>query len=136
MIEKMNKIKNVIPILLVFTGILLAGADLINFSAKSSGSNIVVTWQTSNEVNVKQFVVERKTVNGNFIELGVVYPQADRNYEFVDKSAFKSYDQIYVYRLKIVDNDGSETYSWESSVVHNVSGVVKKTWGSIKALFR
>jgi len=128
-------IKNIIALILVFAGILFAGASLVSFYAKYNGSNIVVTWQTSNEVNVKQFVVQRKTLNGGYVDLGVVYPQADKDYEFVDKSTFKSNDQIYVYKLKIVDNDGSESYSGESSVVLNVSSV-KRTWGSIKALFR
>lgn len=131
----MHKIKNIIALILVFAGILCAGASLVSFSAKYNGSNIVVSWQTSNEVNVKQFVVQRKTLNGGYVDLGVVYPQADKDYEFVDKTAFKSNDQIYVYKLKIVDNDGSESYSGESSVVLNVSSV-KRTWGSIKALFR
>ncbi|MCL4547730.1 MAG: hypothetical protein M1495_04085 [Bacteroidetes bacterium] len=131
----MNKTKNIIAILLVFTGILFAGADLVKFAARSNGSNIVIRWQTSTETNVKQFVIERKTVNGSFVEIGVVYPQADKNYEYVDQTAFKASDQLYVYRLKIVDNDGTTSFSWEVAVPHNVSSV-KRTWGSIKALFR
>lgn len=131
----MKTIRNVILFLLIFGGILLAGTDLLKFSARSNGNNIIVSWQTSTETNLKQFVIERKTVNGSFSEIGVVYPQADKNYEFVDQTAFKATDQLYVYRLKIVDNDGSVTYSWEVAVPHNVSSV-KRTWGSIKALFR
>lgn len=131
----MHNIKNIIAILLVFAGILLAGADLLKFTARSSGGNIVVNWQTTTETNLKQFVVERKTLNGSFVEIGVVNPQADKNYEYVDQTAFKVSDQLYVYRLKIVDNDGSVSYSWEVAVPHNVSSV-KRTWGSIKALFR
>jgi len=42
---------------------------------------------------------------------------------------------IFIYRLKIVDTNGQASYSNEVSVSHNVSGV-KRTWGSIKAMFR
>jgi hypothetical protein len=112
-----------------------AGVDLLKFSARSQNGNVVVSWQTVTESNLKHFVVERKTVNGSFIELGNVAPRSDKNYEYVDQSAFKTSDQLYVYQLKIVDNDGSVSYSREIQVAHNVSSV-KRTWGSIKALFR
>ncbi|OGV06387.1 MAG: hypothetical protein A3J84_03720 [Ignavibacteria bacterium RIFOXYA2_FULL_37_17] len=88
------------------------------------------------ESNLNRFVVERKTVNGSFMELGNVAPRSDKNYEYVDQSAFKTSDQLYIYRLKIVDNDGSVSYSEEKAVAHNVSNITKRTWGSIKALFR
>ncbi len=131
----MNKINNIITILLIFASIVLGGIDLIQFTARSNGSSIVIRWQTSRETNLKQYVVERKTVNGSFSEIGVVYPQADKNYEYVDQTVFKTSEQLYVYRLKIVDNDGTTSYSGEVSAPHNVSSV-KRTWGSIKALFR
>ena len=59
------------------------------------------------------------------------------NYEYTDQTAFKTNDQVYKYRIEIVDKDGSLSYSKEMSVLHNngISGV-KRTWGSIKALFR
>lgn len=129
------KIKYTISFLLISAIFVFAGAELIKFNARSQNGNVVVQWQTINETNLKHFVVERKTVNGSFIELSVIEPRADKNYEFVDQSAFKGNDVLYVYRLKIVDNDGSFSYSWEVAVPHNVSSV-KRTWGSIKALFR
>lgn len=113
-----------------------AGVDLLKFSARSQNGNVIVAWQTVTESNLNHFVVERKTVNGSFMEIGNVAPRSDKNYEYVDQSAFKTSDQLYVYRLKIVDNDGSVSYSEEKAVAHNVSSVTKRTWGSIKALFR
>lgn len=130
------KSKSIIALLILSAGILLAGAQLLKFNVRSSSGNIVVEWQTSSETNLKQFVVERKTYNGSFIEVGSVLPRADRNYEFVDQTAFKTSDQLYIYRLKIVDNDGSVSYSEEKSVAHSNVSSVKRTWGSIKALFR
>ncbi|MCX7876619.1 MAG: hypothetical protein N2321_10700 [Melioribacteraceae bacterium] len=124
-----------ILLLLVAAVNVFAGADILKLSARSQNGNVIVFWQSSSESNLKHYIVERKTVNGNFIEVGIVQPRSDRNYEFVDQTAFKGAETLYVYRLKIVDNDGSVSYSWEVAVPHNVSSV-KRTWGSIKALFR
>lgn len=131
----MKKTKYFISFIILSALITYAGVDLLKFSARSQNGNVVVSWQTVTESNLNHFVVERKTVNGSFMELGNVSPRSDKNYEYVDQSAFKTSDQLYVYRLKIVDNDGSVSYSEEKAVAHNVSSV-KRTWGSIKALFR
>ena len=132
--EKM-KAKSFIAFILITAAVVFAGVELRNFSVSSSGGNVVLTWQTTTESNLRNFIIERKSVNGSFLEVGVMNPRSDKNYEFTDPSAFKSSNQLYVYRLKIVDNDGSVSYSDEKAVAHNVSSV-KRTWGSIKALFR
>ena len=131
----MKKTKYFISFIILSVLITYAGVNLLKFSVRSQNGNVVVSWQTVTETNLNHFVVERKTINGSFIVLGNVSPRSDKNYEYVDQSAFKTSDQLYVYRLKIVDNDGSVSYSEEKAVAHNVSSV-KRTWGSIKALFR
>jgi len=131
----MMKTRYIIAFVIISAVITFAGADILKFSARSQSGNVVIDWQTITETNVNRFVIERKTVNGSFIEIGSVNPRSDKNYEFVDQTAFKDADQLYIYRLKIVDNDGSVSYSEEKAVAHNVSSV-KRTWGSIKALFR
>ncbi len=131
----MKKTKYFISFIILSALITYAGVNLLKFSVRSQNGNVIVSWQTVTETNLNHFVVERKTINGSFIVLGNVSPRSDKNYEYVDQSAFKTSDQLYVYRLKIVDNDGSVSYSEEKAVAHNVSSV-KRTWGSIKALFR
>ena len=64
-------------------------------------------------------------------------PETDQYYEYIDETAYKTTGSVYVYRIAIVDNDGTVTYSEEVSVLHDtINGGVKETWGSIKALFR
>ncbi len=50
------------------------------------------------------------------------------------------YDDIihsfYAYGLVIVDQDGSRSEPMHTFVTHNGVSSVKRTWGSIKALFR
>jgi len=132
----MKKNKYLILFIILTALVTYAGVDLLKFTARSQNGNVVVSWQTVSESNLNRFVVERKTVNGSFMEIGNVSPRSDRNYEYIDQTAFKTSDQLYVYHLKIIDNDGSVSYSQEVSVTHSNISSVKRTWGSIKALFR
>ena len=122
--------------LIAFSSVyLLAGAHLAFFHARSENENVVISWQTAEEVNVTQFVIERKASNSVFLEIGRVDAKGDNSlYSFTDQNAYKSDDVIFIYRLKIVGND-SISYSNEITVSHTTS-VGKRTWGSIKALFR
>lgn len=130
---------NIIPalvLLIMSATTLLAGAYLSYFHVRSENENIVLTWQTTQEINVKHFVVERRSSNGPFNEIDIIQARGNNtSYSYTDESAYKTNDAIYAYRLKIVDNNGNVSYSIEVSVSHNPSPV-KRTWGSIKALFR
>jgi len=106
------------------------------FTAYSSNGDIQIHWQTTSESNVSYFVIERKTQSSDWIVIATLNPQSDRDYEYVDQNVFKSNDNIYYYRIKIVDKDGSVSYTNEISVLHSTATSVKRTWGSIKALFR
>jgi hypothetical protein len=136
-IFRLETMKNrlIIAFVLISSVISFAGAEISSFSARSSNGSIIVNWHSNNENNVRQYVVERQTVNGSFVEVGNVDPRSDRNYEFIDQTAFKSSGVLYIYRIKIIDVDGSVATTWTVTVAHNVSSV-KRTWGSIKALFR
>ncbi len=126
-----------IAVLAAFS-IIYAGAKITEpgVTARSSGGNVYVSWQTMEESNLKHFTVQRRTQEGAFIELGEVLPESDKYYEYVDETAYKSAGTLYFYRVAIVDNDGTVTYSKEVPVLHDNISSVKKTWGSIKALFR
>lgn len=116
---------------------LFAGAVIIDISASSDGENIVIRWSTAEETNMKHFQIERKSVNSTFATISDDINATGHNsyYEFVDENAYKTSDAVYVYRLKITESTGNITHSGEVSVSHKVSSV-KRTWGSIKALFR
>lgn len=126
----------ILTLLIILPVIIFAGATLIKFDARSENGSVILNWQTAQESNVLHFVVERKSVNGSFMEIANVDPQSDQTYQYTDAAAFKSAESVYVYRLKIVDKDNSYAYSETVTVAHNVSSAYKRTWGSIKALFR
>ena len=60
---------------------------------------------------------------------------SNSTYTFVDESAYKTSNSFYAYGLVIVYTDGTKSDPMRISVTHGVSSV-KRTWGSIKALFR
>ena len=114
-----------------------AGAFLEYFHGRSEGEDIRLEWKTGEESNLQNFAIERKTPQSSFAEIITIQPKGSNSfYSYLDKSAYKpSSSMIFVYRLKIVDNNNQVSHSAEITVSHNVSGV-KRTWGSIKAMFR
>lgn len=126
----------IIFIFLLAISTVLAGALLDYFHAQNDGDNVQLEWKTTIESNLANFVVQRRTPESQYIDLGTVNPKGNNSiYTYTDLSAYKMTDLVFVYRLKIVDTDGSVAYSVEVSVSPNISGV-KRTWGSIKAMFR
>ncbi len=130
------KVKVVFLTLIIAAGSLIAGAFLDFFYAKSEDGKVKIEWKTTSESNLKEFVIERRTYNTSYTEVSRISPKGNNSYYvFYDEGAYKTTDVIYVYRLKINERDNTSSYSREVSVSHSVSGF-KKTWGSIKAMFR
>ena len=124
----------VIPFLIIAT--VYAGAYIEYFRGSSESEDVKLEWQTSEESNLQKFVIERQTPQSSFSEIATILPKGDNSYySFVDQNAYKTNDMVFVYHLKIVENNGMVTYSQKITVSHSISGV-KRTWGSIKAYFR
>ncbi|MDP4116534.1 MAG: hypothetical protein Q8903_10380 [Bacteroidota bacterium] len=122
--------------LILFSAVSFAGAYLDFFHARSENDNVRIEWKTGEENNVKLFVIERRTPQGGFVEVTSISPKGNYSYySYLDETAYKAQDVLFIYKLKIVDTNNQNTYSSEISVSHNISGV-KRTWGSIKAMFR
>lgn len=132
-----NKISKISLFLILLFIPIFAGVEYLDLSASASEGNIIIKWKTVSETNFKNFVIERKTVNGNWADIGIVQPKSDKNYEYVDKNVYRSTaGNLYTYRIRFVDNDNTFSHSNEFRVVNFGTSGIKKTWGSIKALFR
>jgi len=135
----MKKIILTLFIFLSATAILFAGFYLDRFTAKSENGNVIIEWRTGEESTVSKFEIERKSgSNNDSILIASINPKGNNSeYQYVDRSAYKTTDAIYTYRLKIIDKNPSiaPIYSNSISVNHKVSSV-KSTWGSIKSMFR
>lgn len=121
---------------LLFATAIFAGTFLEYFQGRSEGEDVRLEWKTREEVDLQHFKIERKTPQSSFVEIATIQPKGSNSYyTYLDQSAYKPGDLLFVYRLKIVDSNGQISYSNEVSISHSVSGV-KRTWGSIKAMFR
>lgn len=117
----------------LFAGVIREGS----LKALSDGNNITVQWGSADEGTVVEYHVERCAgMTGEFSIIASVQPKGtNSSYEYIDRTAFKTDASIYQYRIKILKRDSEFEYSKNITVSHNVSGV-KRTWGSLKAMFR
>lgn len=122
---------------LLLAGSAISGAFLEYFNGRSDGDNILLEWKTRSESSLLRYEIQRKAgSSGDFVSLATVAPKGSNSqYSYIDRSAYKDSESIYVYRLRIVESSGPASYSNEITVSHSVSSV-KRTWGSIKAMFR
>lgn len=80
--------------------------QIVSYNIKLNNKTIVNTWQTANEINVKNINVQR-SINGiNFITIGTVNAKGGSTYSFQDVELPAKTNTLY-YRLQIVDTDGS-----------------------------
>jgi hypothetical protein len=97
---------------------------LISFTASKEGSTALLTWQTSFEMNSDRFDIERSQDGKKWFDIGSVKASGDKTfdtqYSFTDKVPA---DGENLYRLKMVDRDGTFAYSriqsleFESAIV-------------------
>ena len=84
--------------------------QLISFTSNRDNAINQLKWQTADEANTRQFVIERKMDNGSFTAIGQVAANGvgNGNYAYNDAAAPAG---IAFYRLKMEDRDGQFTYS-------------------------
>lgn len=85
--------------------------SLLNFNGGYEAGMVSLNWATTNEINTKDFTIERSTDARSFIAIGSV---GSRNTTGVSKYYFEDKQPISgvsYYRLKMTDKDGAITYS-------------------------
>lgn len=85
---------------------------LVKFTAAIANYEILLSWQTANEVNTAEFIVERSSNGLDFTVINSLKASgtssSTKNYSYTDQQPSKG---INFYRLKIFDVDGRFTYS-------------------------
>ncbi len=112
-------------------------------SADPNSDSITIDWSTSQEDGIKDFAVEKASqLDNQFYELGKISPTGSGStYQYADKGIYKTTStSIFRYRVRADGSDGNVDYSTTITVTYSysqgLSGVAKRTWGSIKAMFR
>jgi uncharacterized repeat protein (TIGR01451 family) len=84
---------------------------LISFSAVPQTDNTTsLYWNTTNEINTQQFVIEQGIDGARFNSISTVTAKGKANNNYTASIAEFNNGLVY-YRLKMVDKDGSFTYS-------------------------
>jgi len=107
---------------------------------------ILIQWTTGQEDGIRDFAVEKASqLDGQFYQVdGTISPKGGGStYQYLDQAIYKtSTSSVFKYRIRVDGTDGSTSYSSEDGITvsynfsQNLSGVAKRTWGSIKAMFR
>ena len=96
----------------------------MEFQAKRSGANAIVTWKTGSESGIDRYEIEvakgdDALSRGDFLKIGEVTVSgnsvSEKQYSFTDTEPNKT--GIRYYRLKIVSTDGTFRYSTIAPVV-------------------
>ena len=138
-----------LAILLITTGTALE-RNAAFFRVERQSSDFVITWQVDAEDDVRGYAVYRKTAYSEdqdvtrqlAVEEGrrtgalIVPHGAGQRYRLRDSQVYKGADEQQVqYRLVRVWNNGLEE-EIGAQTVNYTSTAVRRTWGSIKAMFQ
>ena len=108
-------------------------------SATPDASKITVRWISSDETGVVAYEIARSAgYSGAFVPLVSLPARGNGTaYEYVDNTVFKTNDSFYRYSITPKNKAGEKIGDayYVSTPLPNVSGV-RRTWGSIKAMFR
>lgn len=87
--------------------------ELLNFTVQEAAETAVLKWESAQEINFKQYDIERSTDGKSFSTLAWVAGAGNtierQQYSYHDKSIESG--EFYYYRLKMVDLDESYDYS-------------------------
>ncbi len=115
--------------------------ELLDFDVQKRDNVALVKWVTSNEINSKNFEIERSSNSIDFETIHIAEAQGNStekiDYLYIDKSPNQG---VNYYRLKQVDQDGAYEYSEIRSVLFDKGGksfyvVPNVTSGSISVFF-
>ena len=89
------------------------------------------------QTGVRHFDVERRAGDQDkFVRINdrPIPLDESRTYEYIDRSVYKIENAVVFYRVAIVELSGSVYYS-DVTPLGKISSV-RRTWGSIKSMFR
>lgn len=135
--KNMKYVLQIFAVLALTFTLIYAGAIIQSFEINSDNDNVILTWQSATEQNVKQYEILRGPDKDRLALIATVQAKGDNSqYTYIDENAYKTSDSFYAYGLVIRDNDGSKSEIMHRRILHENVSSVKRTWGSIKALFR
>jgi hypothetical protein len=109
------------------------GVTLEQFIVKSEAASVMVTWQITDESNIREYKLYRKIDEGAFKMVATIPASGLRNYVYEDDDIFKDDSQILTYELQVMKNN--RLHKFYTTLSHNPTAI-QRTWGSIKSMFK
>lgn len=101
-------------------------------------AQVKLVWQTVTEAGVQGFEVRRRapTSGSEFFSLGEVRSHgAGRTYDFTDDDLYKNAQAMAQYQVWVVFTNGVRQPLFTAEVNYTSTGL-RRTWGSLKAMFQ
>ncbi len=122
----------------------LNAAPIKDLGAKQNGNSIRVTWTSGSESGIKYYEVYRSTENASPFNICVranIPLLGDNQLYTIDDNCdlYKTEGSFYYYKVRAVySSDGSDGAFSDAvgTSYSSASSAAKRTWGSIKAMFR
>ncbi len=99
------------PELLALNGNFPLPVSLNNFSANASNCKVNLNWSTSNETNFSHFELQKSTDRIAFSTITTQAAKCNNSSNCNYNTTTNLYDEKAYYRLKMIDKDGSFSYS-------------------------
>jgi len=112
------------------------------YDAKGDANGITVRWGMQDQSGVAKFDVYRKEASstvGSWTWLASIQARTDggKDYSYLDNAVFKDQSRAFKYKIQLVSTSGAEEAAFEVTASYDgLSSTAKRTWGSIKAMFR
>jgi len=116
----------------------MSDMELEFFQVENQGQEFVVTWKALVEEDVYAYELTRRTALSNEQFIKVFAPEAhgtNKVYSFRDNQVYKSTSEKLDYRLQVVYTNGLREVITTKSVNYT-STAIRRTWGSLKAMFQ
>lgn len=114
------------------------GARLNFFKVEADGRDFMVTWQMDLEEEVREYELMRRTPysNDQFVKVFAIAAHGTgKAYTFRDRQVYKMGSDLLDYRLEVVYTSGVREIITAKSINYT-STAVRRTWGSLKAMFQ
>lgn len=114
------------------------GVKLEYFQVVPEGRDFVIKWQMETEDEVRGYELTRRTPYSNqqFVKVQELSAHGTGiPYQFRDDQVYKSASDQLDYRLEVVYENGLREVVLTQSVNYT-STAIRRTWGSIKAMFQ
>jgi hypothetical protein len=107
-----------------------------SFEATPSGQEVRLEWTSATESGLMEYRLQRSFDGFRFHSLHAVAPTGSNSqYNYIDRDLFKGNLQTFYYRIQVVYSDDRSNYTNTEKVELSFSGI-RRSWGSIKAMFR